>query len=283
MNRLQKKCFIASAGLHLLLVVILFMGSAFLGSREKPVALQYIDIIPFKVIDAPFVGGGNPNAKPPAPTPQIQAPPVQQPAAQPQPPEKVSPPETVKETRQLKPEPDSLEVNDRKPRGPQINTQAVVSRKLAKANPTEPSKDSSQAQARANALRAAQVQNILQNLKDGRSSSTTIDIQGPGGEAYAGYEIVLQSIYKKYYDEALSAAGDIADGNNSAEVSITIERTGSVTASHIVTSSGNAALDKVVKRVLAKVTYIRPFPEGSKDSQRTFTIVFDLKPKRDIG
>ncbi len=268
----------------MLLVVILFMGSAFLGSREKPVTLQYIDIIPFKVIDAPFVGGRNPNAKPPPPTPQVQAPPVQQPAAQPQPPEKVSPPETVQETRQLKPEPDSLEVNDRKPRGPQINTQAVVSRKRNKTNLTESSKDSSQAQARADAAaRAAQFQSIVQNLKDGRSSSTTIDTPGPGGEAYAGYEIVLQSIYKRYYDEALSAAGDIADGNASAEVSVTIERSGSVTSSHLVTSSGNPALDRVVRRVLAKVTYIRPFPEGSKDSQRTFTIVFDLKPKRDIG
>src|SRR5260221_1644786 len=125
MNRLQKKCFIASAGLHLLLVAILFLGSAFLGSREKPVTLQYIDIIPFKVIDAPFAGGGNPNAKPPAPTPQVQTPPVQPPAPQPPPPEKSSPPETVKETRPLKPDPDSLEVNDRKARGPQINTQAV--------------------------------------------------------------------------------------------------------------------------------------------------------------
>src|SRR5712691_11704861 len=169
MNRLQKKCFIASAGLHLLLVIILFMGSAFLGSREKPAPSQYIDIIPYKVIEAPFVGGGNPNAKPPRPTPQVQSPPIQPPAPQPSPPEKSSPPETVKETKQLKPEPDSLEVTDRKPRGPQINTQAVVSRKLAKANPTESSKDSSQAQAHANVARAAQVQSILQNLKDGRS------------------------------------------------------------------------------------------------------------------
>src|SRR6266567_653208 len=142
MNRLQKKCFIASAGLHLLLVIILLIGPAFLGSREKAVTLQYIDIIPAKIIDAPFVGGGNPNAKPPPPTPQVQTPVIQPPAPQPLPPEKSSPPETVKETRQLKPDADSLEVNEQKPRRPQINTQAIVSRKLAKGNPTETSKDS---------------------------------------------------------------------------------------------------------------------------------------------
>src|SRR5207245_11769949 len=73
MNRLQKKCFIASAGLHLLLVIILFIGPAFLGSREKPVTLQYIDIIPFKVIEAPFVGGGNHNDKTPKPYQTVQA------------------------------------------------------------------------------------------------------------------------------------------------------------------------------------------------------------------
>jgi TonB family protein len=173
-------------------------------------------------------------------------------------------------------------VND-KPRRPQINTQAVVSRKREKSNPNVMSKEMSQAQARADAARAAQVQGILQSLKDGRSSGTTIDIQGPGGEAYAGYEIVLQSIYKRSYDEVLSTTSDVADNNASAEVSVTIERSGNVTASRIVTPSGNPALDRVVRRVLSKVTFIRPFPEGSKDSERTFNIIFDLKSKRAIG
>ncbi len=36
MNRLQKKCVIATAGFHLLLLVILFVGPAFFWSREKP-------------------------------------------------------------------------------------------------------------------------------------------------------------------------------------------------------------------------------------------------------
>jgi len=36
MNRLQKKCIMATAGFHLLLLVILFVGPAFFWSREKP-------------------------------------------------------------------------------------------------------------------------------------------------------------------------------------------------------------------------------------------------------
>ena len=35
MDRLQKKCFVASAGLHLSLLVILLLGSAFVASRDK--------------------------------------------------------------------------------------------------------------------------------------------------------------------------------------------------------------------------------------------------------
>ena len=104
-----------------------------------------------------------------------------------------------------------------------------------------------------------------------------------GGEAYAGYEIVLQSIYKKYYDQALAASGDIATGHSAVEVSVVIARDGNVLSSRLVTPSGNAALDRLVRRVLDAVTFIRPFPEGSTDPQRTFTIVFDLKPQRAIG
>jgi len=36
MNRLQKKCVLATAGFHLLLLVILFVGPAFFWARQKP-------------------------------------------------------------------------------------------------------------------------------------------------------------------------------------------------------------------------------------------------------
>ena len=35
MSRLQKKCFIAASGLHLLLVVILLVGPAFLAAHSR--------------------------------------------------------------------------------------------------------------------------------------------------------------------------------------------------------------------------------------------------------
>src|SRR5690242_635415 len=53
MNRLQKKCFIASAGTHGLLFVILFVGPAFLSGRDtKAENVEVLDFIPPRTVDA---------------------------------------------------------------------------------------------------------------------------------------------------------------------------------------------------------------------------------------
>ena len=52
MNRLQKKCLIATAGFHLLLLVILFVGPAFFAPSPKPDDTQVLDVIPANLIDA---------------------------------------------------------------------------------------------------------------------------------------------------------------------------------------------------------------------------------------
>ena len=68
MNRLQKKCVMATAGVHLLLLVILFVGPAFFYSRPKADDLQVLDVIPAHLIDAAF-NSGVANAQPPPPAP----------------------------------------------------------------------------------------------------------------------------------------------------------------------------------------------------------------------
>ena len=127
MNRLQKKCVIASAGFHLLLLLILFIGPAFLSSRNQVDDLPVVDFIPSKLIDAPFAGGGNPNVAPPPPAPQ---PPVGQPpppAPQPPPP-KAAPPEPPKPAvKEIKTSPDALDTKtDTKSRKPAVNTNLVA-------------------------------------------------------------------------------------------------------------------------------------------------------------
>jgi len=68
MNRLQKKCVIGTAGIHLLLLVILFVGPAFFYSKPKADDLQVLDVIPANLIDAAF-NSGVANAAPPPPAP----------------------------------------------------------------------------------------------------------------------------------------------------------------------------------------------------------------------
>ncbi len=69
MNRLAKKCVIASAGLHLLLFVILLVGPAFLSEKNAVNDMPVLDVIPSKLVDDLMSGGGNPNAQPPPPAP----------------------------------------------------------------------------------------------------------------------------------------------------------------------------------------------------------------------
>ena len=64
MNRLQKKCLIATAGLHLLLVVMVVFGSAFSRRTRSRTNRSCSTVIPANPIDAAFNSGVK-NAQPP--------------------------------------------------------------------------------------------------------------------------------------------------------------------------------------------------------------------------
>ena len=74
MNRLQKKCAIATAGIHLLLLLLLVFGSAFFNPQPKPDNTQVLDYISPNVIDAKF-SSGRKDATPPPPAPAVTLPP----------------------------------------------------------------------------------------------------------------------------------------------------------------------------------------------------------------
>jgi len=94
---------------------------------------------------------------------------------------------------------------------------------------------------------------------------------------------VIQSIYQHRYDQELITAGDVGTQVVNVEVTVTVARAGEVLSARLLKPSGNAAMNRVVQRVLERVTFIAPFPEGAKDAQRTFNIIFELKPKKVIG
>jgi TonB family protein len=245
MNRLQKKCVIATAGVHLLLIVILFVGPAFFYSKPKADNWQVLDVIPANLIDAPF-NSGVANTQPPPPAPA---------------PEKVEQPKPVKETVKAPTPVEKPDVN--LPRKVQVSTQ-LVARTAPKGSPND-------------AARARALRNAIRSLKNGLSSSTGIDMPGNGGgEAYANYRDVVYNIY----NQAWTLPANIANDDENVIVNITIASDGTVISARIVTPSGDANVDASVQRTLERVMFIAPFPKGATEKERTYIINFNPKAKR---
>jgi TonB family protein len=335
MNRLQKKCIIASSGLHGLLVLILFVGPAFFSKQQPPEEYHVITVIDgAKITDGPTRGGGNPNvtempkaAPAPAPTPPAQPPKPEPQEEKPEPaPQKVEvkdPPKAVEEPAPVKrPQPREV-VRKEDPDGeptpkksvktqPKFDFTEVVrggktsknstgktgsSNSKIELKPTTRTANSSSRSASSSSSSSSrsdkqnQIWNKIasglgsakNNVLSGTGSSTSVEMPGPGGEAFVNYGDLIGNVYQSRYDRALLAAGDIADKNASVDVSVTIARTGRVVSGRITRRSGNVALDKLVQRILDQVDFVAPFPDGTRDAQRSFNITFDLKTRRLTG
>ena len=118
-----------------------------------------------------------------------------------------------------------------------------------------------------------------QKLKWVESANDKCEKTGKTSPLNGNYTTAVQFIYDKAWmpPEEPSAVGN-------SKTSVTIASDGKVIASHIISSSGNASVDRSVQHTLDIVTFVAPFPEGSKVSKRTFIINFGLKARqvRDI-
>ena len=85
---------------------------------------------------------------------------------------------------------------------------------------------------------------------------------------------------RSIYYHAWVPPEDTASENAIVKATVTIGSDGNVISTGIINPSGDSAVDSSVRRTLDRVTFIAPFPEGSKDKQRVYTIKFDLKAKR---
>jgi TonB family protein len=268
MNRLQKKCLLATAGFHLLLLVILLVGPAFFSPKPKPDDLQLLDVIPANAIDAAFNSGVK-NAQAPAPTPIVTPP-----APQPQPKPVVTPPTLMQQVEKFfKPAPDKLPPDDSaKPNEhvikPDLNP---VTHVAPKNTTTTTAPDASQKNAKAKALAAA-----LKALRSNLSSGTTIDMPGDSSAAYANYASIVKSVYT----QAWTPPDDTTSDDANVKVSITIANDGTVISAHIIGASGDASVDNSVQKTLDRVQQIAPFPDGATEKERTYIINFNLKAKR---
>jgi TonB family protein len=288
MNRLQKKCLIATAGFHLLLVLILVFGSAFFTSHPKLDDTQVLDVIPANLIDAAFNSGVK-AAQPSAPTPVVQPqPPAPQPQPQPTPPQPQAvvtpPPPTPSLVKQVedffKPVPEKLPPDDLKPVDDsektskpqphkiQVDLKPVVHNvsKVTDTSDTDAREAAKEAKRRAKAIAQA-----ARAIKENYSTATEINMPGNSSVAYANYGAAVVSAYH----QAWIAPDNMASATAVVRFSVTIARDGHVISSSIVTSSGDASVDNAVQRMLDRVSYIGEFPEDSKDQQRTYNIDFN--------
>ena len=294
MTRLQKKCLIATAGSHLLLVLILLVGPGFFTSEPKPDDTKLLDVIPANLIDAAFTSGVK-NAQPPPPPPIVQPPEPLPTPPQPKPvvtppepkPEPVKPPdpEPVKPPDKLSP--DELTPVDTKPKPKVHEIKPDLTKKIVKKVPVKNTEDTEaeneariQKQKRDARLKA--IASAASAIKNNASSATAVDtMPGNSTVAYASYAAAVKSIYQHEWDR--NKPTDASSEDASALIEVTIARDGTVVSSRMVTPSGDASMDRAVRRMLDHVTFIAPFPDDMKEKERTFPIKVTLNAKRLLG
>ena len=283
MDRLAKKCVIASAVVHGTLVLMLIVGPAFLGSEEPLNTSDILTLIPDIATPSgpPNVGLGNPNAgrqpdpapltppepKPPEPRPRVA------PAPEPEPKPVVDPP---------RPNTTSLDPTDKPKPKPNRIVLTPVTPKPTTAKPNSSAADERASAEKAADQAASRLRAAVHNIQRSASPGVEVgDIGSPtgSGQSSAAFEDILKSTYFNNWREP----GDATIDDAVVKVSVTIARNGSVIASRITKSSGDAAVDKSVQRLIDTVTFIRAFPPEWKESQKEFKLSFSLKAKRAIG
>lgn len=279
MNRLQKKCILSTAGLHLLLLAILIFGPAFF-NRQPKLDNTVLDVIPANLVDAALNSGVR-DAQPPPPAPippSLLQPPPPMPAPAPRIVQPASPPETptpsllekfekmfhpTKPTPAVTPDVRRLQRTQKtRHDNVKVNLKQVTRTNFSKNNP-----------AQNNASEARAINRALSSLRKSMSSATRIDMPGNASAAYANYATVVRSVY----EQALRAhlPGQVAGNNEYTRVSVTIANDGTVMSAHIISRSGDPAWDQAVQATIDQVTMIAPFPDGATEKERHYTLSFN--------
>jgi TonB family protein len=288
MTRLQKKCLIAVASTHLL-VIVAILCSGFLRPTPKPDDSDILTAIPANLVDA-LLNSGVKNAPTPAPTPPTPTPPT--PVVQPPPPTPPTPPvptpqptvmERVKEIFTPKPPPvDETKPADipepkRQPHKIEVSLKPVV-RTVSKTT-DDNAAEQAREQKRLRNQRLKAIAEAARSIEKNASSATTVEMPGSSSVSYANYASAVKSIYERNWITPDNGASD----ESVVRVSVTIRNDGNVESSSILTPSGDSSVDASVQRTLDRVTFVAPFPEGATEKERTFIINFNLKAKRMFG
>ena len=311
---LQKKCLTASAVVHGLMLMLVFVGSAFIPQKPKIDGPEFIivDITDALVEEPNVISGGNPSAgrpqeRPPAkqPDPLSLPPPVT--PARPVKPEPVKP-EPRKETPQppvepLKtpkpdPEPNPFELKNAKPlknppkpettESPFKQLLSSAKKETVKITPRQTSESDNARTADAERAHQAAKLAALEGTKkalQGTGSRVGInsgDILGPGGPAQMSYDLAIAKIYESEFKKrSIPTRGN----EPPVEVEVTVRRDGTVMGDRITKRSGRNQFDRAVQDVLntVKKNKVIPFPADFKSETRTIQINFNLDDSLNNG
>jgi TonB family protein len=249
MNRLQQKCFIASALFHLLLVLTLLLGSAFRSPVRQPGNSPEIQLVTlpagseFLALAQPLPGH---TARPNSAAGTVQ---------------ETNPPGAEREAVPTTSEPRS--------KLPRISLTPVFRPLGGKPISNRPTAADSG---------VAAIDHVLKALEHGLAPSTAIESTSSGGgndaQAYA-------QIVKEAYTRSWNPSGsDVTKEDAVTKVSVTIANDGRVLSAQITEPSSDAQADRSVQRTLKDVSCIRAFEPGAREKQRTYTINFNLNAKR---
>ncbi len=288
MTRLQKKCLIAAAGTHLL-VVVSVLCSGFIASKPQVDDTQVLVMLPSVVMENVLNTGSKSAPTPPPQIPVVK--PVDPPTPIPDPPkQEVKPVERVKPVEPVKPPEDVKPVKDPEisippPKPPKrheikVNKDLVtVDNKQAQKEAAAAAEKAAREEKRLRDQKLKAIRDIARNVKDSSSSATTVDMPGASSVSYANYASYVKTVYERDW----VAPDDTASDDANVKVSVTIGRDGRVVTSRITSPSGDRRVDASVQRTLDRIDFIREFPDGAKEKEKTFIINFNLKAKKMLG
>jgi len=240
MDRLHMKCFVASAGIHLLLAGIFLFGSAFRsrtsGGGGMGTEMPLIQLV-----------------EPPKETETVAFPPSETrvPAA----PGAAAQAVVAKESKQAEPAP----VRARQSSTEQSN------RKSQPANSSNASTE-----------RARQLSKAIEDVARKLPTNKALELGSPSGSSNQNDQYAR--LVRFFYTQSWQPSDDgVENPNASAKVSVSIESDGRVSTSRITEPSGDARLDASVQRALARVQFIEPFEQGANETERTYTLNFSLR------
>jgi TonB family protein len=253
MPRLQKKCLMASFGMHGLLLFVLLLGSAFF----RPATQISSDAIANHG-DSPVI---QMVTLPPQPAPAITS---QSAIAN----QQFSPARPPQEKQPVKSK-EGFDIATPAARTPHISTNVVMRiQQPAIASTRQP----------VGHIDGEGVAQSVNNLLKALPSGSPIGLDFPSGNGTG--DSSYAQIVKETYTRNWKSVGTPSTSPGSTVVKVTIAKNGTVLSAVIMTPSGDEALDRSVQRTLERVRTIEPFEVGARDQERTYTINFNLQTNR---